>query len=106
MTVKQSSDAVRKWFEDNDWHFDEQRLDGGGVLFQTGVVADPPIFKGYDIKIICREKDVQSAFYPPVKAPPKCYAAVAEYLMRVNDHFRIGKWTLDYADGARSGGRG
>ena len=99
MAIKETSTAIREWFAKNAWHFDEQKLDGGKVVFYTGVAAEPPAFKGYDISIICREKDVQSVFYPPVKAPPKRYAAVAEYLMRVNDLFRIGKWTLDYADG-------
>lgn len=99
MAIEESSNVIRKWFADHDWQFDERKLDDGPILFTMGVAADPPIFKGYDICIVCRERDVQTTFSLPVKATSKRYAPVAEYLMRVNDRFRRGKWTLDYADG-------
>ena len=91
--------AIRQWLKDRKWHFSEKSLGDKIVVFNTGVVADPPIFKRYDICIVCREHDVQSTFSMPVRATPKKYAPVAEYLMRVNDRFRRGKWTLDYEDG-------
>lgn len=99
MAIEESSNVIRKWFTDHDWQFDERKLGDGPILFTMGVAADPPIFDGYDISIVCRERDVQSTFSVPVKAMQKRYAPVAEYLMRVNDRFRRGKWTLDYADG-------
>lgn len=99
MAIEESSKVIRKWFTDHDWTFDETKLDDGSLLFTTGVAAGSPIFDGYDISIVCRERDVQSTFSVPVKAMQKRYAPVAEYLMRVNDRFRRGKWTLDYADG-------
>ena len=99
MAIKKSSKAVRKWLKDRKWHFSERKLGDRVVVFTTGVEAEPPIFKGYDVYIACREHDVQSTFSVPVKATPKKYASVAEYLMRVNDRLRRGKWTLDYTDG-------
>lgn len=99
MAVKESSDVVRKWFTDHKWRFDERKLDSGEIVFKTSVAADSNLYKGYDISIICREGDVQSLFYPPVKATPRHYPLVTEYLMRVNYRFRCGKWTLDYEDG-------
>ena len=99
MAIEESSKVIRKWFTDHDWTFDETKVDDGALLFTTGVAAGSPIFDGYDVSIVCRERDVQSTFSVPVKAMQKRYAPVAEYLMRVNDRFRRGKWTLDYADG-------
>lgn len=99
MAIKEScSDAIRKWLVDHEWHFDERKRDDGCIVFKTSVAA-ANIFKGYDVSVLCHEEDVQSLFYPPFKAPPKHYASVAEYLMRVNGRFRFGRWTLDYEDG-------
>ena len=98
MAIQKSSKAVRKWLKGRDWHFNERSFDDR-VVFTTGIMADSLLFKGYDICIVCRERDVQSTFSVPVTATPKKYASVAEYLMRVNDRFRRGKWTLDYVDG-------
>ncbi len=98
MAMKESAKAVRKWLKDHKWQYSERTLDDA-VVFKTNVAADASLFRVYDITIGCRERDVQSLFYLPVKAPPKRCAAVAEYLMRVNYRFRLGKFTMDYGDG-------
>ena len=99
MALKDNAEVIRKWLDVHEWRFDERTFAGERVVFKTSIAAESNIFKGYDISIICRENDVQSLFYPPIKATPKHFAPVAEYLMRLNYRFRIGKWTLDYADG-------
>lgn len=99
MALKENSEVMRKWLHDHEWRFDERTFAGDRIVFKTSIAAESSIFKGYDVSIICRENDVQSLFYPPIKATPRHFAPVTEYLMRLNYRFRIGKWTLDFSDG-------
>ena len=99
MSKELTAGIVRKWLEEQKWHFREKTHADGVVVFRTSVSSDCEAFNGFDISVICRDKDVQSIFYPPVRATAKRFAAVAEYMTRVNYRFRIGKMTMDYRDG-------
>lgn len=98
--MKSVATKIRTWFRREGWHVKEGKLPGGDVIFLAGLAADTPVFKGgYDLAITCRKAHVESALYLPIRVQPEHYPEVAEYLMRLNDHFTIGKWELDYDDG-------
>ena len=91
--------GIRAWFRKHDWAVKEGKLPGGDVIFLAGVAADTPAAKWYDLAMTCRETYIESALYLRSKVPREHYPEVAEYLMRLNDHFTIGKLVLDYDDG-------
>lgn len=96
---KDNMKIIREWLKKGDWKFEESREDGGNYMVQTGLASDSGVYRGYDIKLVVREDDVQSLFYPPVRATDKTMPCVMEYLMRVNHRVRLGKFTIDLDDG-------
>ena len=99
MKVNENARIVREWMQGRKWKFKEKPIGTGLVTFKMSLKANSDLHACYDVAFMCREGDVQSQFFAPIRLSSEYREGALEYLARVNFRFRLGKFTVDMDDG-------
>ena len=99
MTHKENVEVVKKYFDENDWHY--QMTEHEEVTFFEGGVEHGNKkckFKSFRYRLIVDDEYVQVFYVLPISAMEKL-AEVAEYITRINYTLKRGRFDMDYSDG-------
>ena len=99
MAIKENAQIVRKWLNDQEFHYTEKTFPDGIITFKLSMSSDSGIYDGYDVTLVCRDSDVQSLFHPPARLVEKAKTKILEFFTWINYRFRLGKFTVDLRDG-------
>ena len=99
MTIKKNAQIVRKWLNDQEFHYTEKTFPDGIITFKLSMSSNSGIYDGYDVTLVCRDSDVQSLFHPPARLVEKAKTKILEFFTWINYRFRLGKFTVDLRDG-------
>ena len=87
--------AIKKFFEDDDWHFDFNEDEG---VFKCGLAVRGKLG---DVQLVVTvgSNDFTCYHILRIKASEDVRAAVAEYITRANYGLKLGNFEMDFRDG-------
>lgn len=98
MTHKDNVEVVKKYFDENDWHYQMTEHEEA-TFFEGGVnTGDKCKFNAFRFRLIVDDDYAQVFFVLPISAKGKL-AEVAEYITRINYTLKRGRFDMDYSDG-------
>ena len=100
MNYKENAAIVKKYLDENDWHYEE--VDHGtAVTFQSGIggfAEKGGLYDSYRFTLLVGDDAVQSYAVMPGANKAKI-PEVAEFVTRANYNLKFGNFDLDYRDG-------
>ena len=96
MTHKDNVEVVKKYFDENDWHY--QMTEHEEATFFEGGVNTGDKCNAFRFRLIVDDDYAQVFFVLPISAKGKL-AEVAEYITRINYTLKRGRFDMDYSDG-------
>ena len=97
MNCKENTEIVKKYLDDNDWHYNMEDHDCV-VVFRGGVNAGKGVFSSFRFTLAVEDAVVQNFVTLPVSAREKL-VEVAEFIARVNYSLKRGRMDMDFSDG-------
>lgn len=97
MKYKENAEIIKKYLDDNDWHYD-MKDHGVAVVFRGGVSVGKSVFSSFQFTLAVEDDVVQNFVTLPVSAREKL-AEIAEFVVRVNYPLKRGRMDLDISDG-------
>ena len=94
---KENAEFVKKFLDDNDWHYDMHDLDKV-MVFTGGVSGFKGLYNSFRFLMLVGDDEVQNYAMLPASAKDKL-PQMAEFITRANYGLKYGAFEMDYNDG-------
>lgn len=97
-TYEENVEAVKKFLDDDDWHYETKSLDSV-TAFQGTVGGFEGLYSSFAFRLVVRGDDVvvSDAVFPASGAGK--IPEISEFIVRANHGFKYGAFDLDPSDG-------